>query len=147
MRPTRITVVDRTRPTYLCRRPPKASTPLSSPAGQKLSRKLCVKCGTRQPGGLQRAPVATCEPPVSNNSHAFRKKTLSLIGLQAATPSGAAYCHRARRSARIHCDFLSVPASSQCVCVRVCVGAGRRDDPPRLGRALLGHAGMLTAAT
>ena len=27
--------------------------------------------------------------------------------------------------------------------VRVCVGASRRDDPPRLGRALLGHAGML----
>ena len=32
-----------------------------------------------------------------------------------------------------------------CVCprMRVCVGAGRRGDPPRLGRALLGHAGVL----
>ena len=30
-----------------------------------------------------------------------------------------------------------------CVRVRMCVGASRRDDPPRLGCALLGHAGML----
>ena len=30
-----------------------------------------------------------------------------------------------------------------CVAVRVCVCAGRRDDPPRLGRALLLPAGML----
>ena len=34
-----------------------------------------------------------------------------------------------------------------CVRVRVCVGAGRRDDPPRLGRALVGHAGMLYTFT
>ena len=36
-----------------------------------------------------------------------------------------------------------------CVCVRVhvCVGAGRRDDPPKLGRALLGHAGMFCTFT
>ena len=38
-------------------------------------------------------------------------------------------------------------AACACVCVRVCVGAGRRDDPPRLGRALLGHAGMLCTFT
>ena len=38
-----------------------------------------------------------------------------------------------------------------CVCVRVrvrvCVGASRRDGPPRLGRALFGHAGMLYTFT
>ena len=31
--------------------------------------------------------------------------------------------------------------------VRACVGASRRDDPPRLGRALFGHAGMLCTST
>ena len=32
-----------------------------------------------------------------------------------------------------------------CTCARVhvCVGAGRQDDPPRLGRAILWHAGVL----
>ena len=34
-----------------------------------------------------------------------------------------------------------------CVRMRVCVGANRRDDPPRLGRALLGHAGMFYTFT
>ena len=38
-----------------------------------------------------------------------------------------------------------------CVCVRVrvrvCVGAGRREEPPRLGRAVFGHAGVLYTFT
>ena len=48
-------------------------------------------------------------------------------------------------------DVVRVDAEKLELCVRVrvrvCVGAGRRDDPPRLGRALLGHAGMLYTFT
>ena len=42
-------------------------------------------------------------------------------------------CVRVRVRARV------CVGACACVRVRVCVGAGRRDDPPRLGRALLGH--------
>ena len=52
-------------------------------------------------------------------------------------------CMRVGMRARA-CVWVRVRA---CVRVRVCVGASRRDDPPRLGRALLGHAGVLYTFT
>ena len=45
-----------------------------------------------------------------------------------------------------YCGGKDTPDERSCEAPRpmsVCVGASRRDDSPRLGRALLGHAGML----
>ena len=58
---------------------------------------------------------------------------------------------RGRACVRVRVRACACVCARACACarvrVRVCVGASRRDDPPRLGRALLGHAGMLNTFT